>query len=855
MKSALRKYFVFFILLTASGFLYGQKITRVRGQVLDAKTGKPIPFAAVTFKNKNIGSITDYSGNFSIESNFATDAIVISSLGYESTEMPITLYNNNYSIKIRLRPTQVQLESVDIVTTKKKRYKNKGNPAVMLIREVVKHRKGNRMKDLDSYSMDKYKKIEIDLNNITQKFMSNAMFKNFQEIFNYVDTSKINGKPFLPVFLNEIISKVYYQRDSNKKKEWIIANRTAGFDEYLDGEGASAFILNILQEVDIYSGSILFLEKDFTSPIANIAPSIYRYYLLDTVMIDNISCYEMGFMPRNNAAFAFKGKLWIVADSTYAIKQVELGMTDQINVNFVNTFLISQKFSRIDSAGMILTESHTTIDFDVAMSSEGTGLYAKKSEYFENFEYNIIIPDTILKVNENIVKTPGCLDRDSVYWDEHRLMNLTESEKEIDVMSDYIQKNPSFRVLMNVVDLLLSGYYDKGPIGIGPIGSIYSFNQIEGFRVGIGLRTTEKFNKNWELGANIAYGFKDKGWKYGGQVKYYWDRKKKNYIKVQYKHDYRFPGATLDFVRSDNFFVSFQRGEQDKMVNYYFVDLEYSHEFSNAYQLIFSTKTGKESGLGNLNFLYENQGELMEIKQFNTYEIGVRQRFSPNQKYYTGKNSRSVIITNHPIYEITYKYGQSIDRSFPFSYNKLNLRFFKRTPVGIFGYNDILIEAEKTFGSGIPFLYLRMHAANQTYTFQEYSANMMNYLEFVSDQYVYLIFTQYFDGLIFNTIPLIKRLKWRSLVSFRALYGGVTKGNDPNQTPGLIEFPKDSNGDPTTFSLDQKPYFEASVGIENIFHLLRIDLVKRFSYLDNPDIPVFAGLKGVGIRFKIRINF
>jgi hypothetical protein len=843
-----------FVLLFAAQVVFAQKATKVKGVVLDAKTGEPIPFAAVSFKNKNIGSITSYTGAFILESNFATDIIVVSSLGYEPEELNITLYSNNNGLKIRLRPLQVELDQVDIVTTKPKKYKNKGNPAVELIRNVIIRRKDNRMRSLDSYSVHKYQKVEIDINNITQKFMDNPIFKNFPEIFDYVDTSEINGKPYLPLYMYETISDVYYQKKPAKTKELVSASRAVGFDEHLDGEGISAFIKNIIQEVDIYKSNILFLEKEFSSPISNIAPSVYRYYILDTVYVDNVECTELGFMPRNAASYSFKGKIWITTDSTYAVKKAELGMTNEININWLNTFLISQIFDKSEY-GMLLKESHTTIDFDLDISDKGTGVFGKKSDYFENYNVNISIPDTILKGSEIRMELPGSLNRDSIYWDNNRLMPLTESEKSIKMMTDHIQSMPSFNFFIRAVNVFLSGYYDFGKIEVGPLGSVYSFNQIEGFRMGLGLRTTEDFNYHWQLKVFGAYGFNDKVWKYSGRVKYFWDRKLKNYISIQYKRDYYFPGEIIDFVRADNFFFSFKRGEQDKMVDFTFIDLEYSHEFSNLYRLVLTGKTGKQSGLGTLNFVVDSPNEQFEIEQFNSFDIGIKQRFTPNQKYYSGKNSRSLIITNHPIYEVTYRYGQSIDNLYQFKYHKLNFRFFKRSNVGILGYNDILVELEKTFGSGVPFLFMRMHAANQTYTFQEYSANMMNYLEFVSDQYAYLIFTQYFDGLIFNQIPLLKKLKWRSLVSARVLYGNVSDPNNPLKTPGLVQFPTDALGNATTFSLGNVPYIEASIGIENILNLLRVDIVKRFTYLDNPNLPDLWGVKGLGVRFKFRVNF
>jgi hypothetical protein len=837
--------------------LMAQEMTKVRGKVMDANTGEPIPFAAVSFKGKNIGTTTDFDGNFFIETLFASNTIVVSSLGYEPAEFPITLNSNNFNLNIRLISNEIQLDEVSIVSERKKvKYKNKGNPAVMLIREVIKHRDDNRISHLESYSIDRYRKIGLDINNITDRFKKNPVFNNLQSMFDYVDTSEINGKPFLPVYINEQIATIYEQKNPHKFKEVVSAEHSVGFEEIIDGEGVASMMGVVYKEVDIYDGSISFLSKDFVSPIANIAPSVYRYYILDTVMIGETQTVMMGFIPRNDAANAFKGKIWITLDedSTYAVKKAELGKMDQMNLNWVNTFLIELNFEKFEGIGMFLTESHSTIDFNVASSAVGAGIYGKSSFYYQNLQSNIVIPDSILHHGEEKIYENGYATKDSLFWVDNRYTQLTASENQIKIMSDHVQSLPAFKTFHNILKLLMDGYWDFGPVGIGPFGGVYSFNQIEGFRMSLGLRTTEKLSYHWETEAYGAYGFKDEVWKYGIRGRYYWNRDRRRYLNINYQRDYEFPGSGSS-LRGDNFLISFQRGVIDKMIDFHKVDLDFSWEVGEDLRTNLLAKVSKQSGLGTLYFIQDQSGETRTIENFETWELGFKQRWAPNQEYYQGDYGRVQITTKHPIYEFTYTYGQSYDPSYQFNYNKLNLRFYKRNTWGILGYNDLFIEGEKTFGQGVPFLYMRMHTANQTYAFSEYGANMMNYLEFVSDQYVYLIFTHYFDGLFLNQVPLLKRLKWRSLVSGRMIYGSVTDDNDPTQTDGLVQFPTDIDGNATTFTLDNKPYIEASIGIENIFNLIRIDLVKRFTYLDNPNIPNVAGVKGLGLRFRFRFNF
>jgi hypothetical protein len=104
----------------------------------------------------------------------------------------------------------------------------------------------------------------------------------------------------------------------------------------------------------------------------------------------------------------------------------------------------------------------------------------------------------------------------------------------------------------------------------------------------------------------------------------------------------------------------------------------------------------------------------------------------------------------------------------------------------------------------------------------------------VSDHYAAINIDQNFNGFIFNKIPFLRALKWREVVDFKALWGGVRAENNPANDPTLYQFPKNGQGVPVTYGLDHGPYTEGSIGIANIFKILRLDYVERFSYLDHP---------------------
>ena len=173
----------------------------------------------------------------------------------------------------------------------------------------------------------------------------------------------------------------------------------------------------------------------------------------------------------------------------------------------------------------------------------------------------------------------------------------------------------------------------------------------------------------------------------------------------------------------------------------------------------------------------------------------------------------------------------------------------KRCYLSQLGYADVTLEAGHIFGQ-VPFPLLDIHRANQSYAYQVNAYNLMNFMEFVSDHYAAVNTDFYFNGFFFNKIPLLKKLKLREVASFKILYGGIRDENNPSKNTGVYNFPKAGLlGVPTTYSLSKIPYMEASVGIANIFKILRVDVVKRLTYLDHPDISTW------GIRTWVRVDF
>ncbi len=853
--------FTFLLLsLLGGGGLSAQKMTSIKGEVIDAETKEPLPFANVRFVGTDVGTTTDFDGTFVLETRWGSDSLEASYLGYETQVIPIQLGVKNQKVTFALVPSAKILQEV-VIKEKRGKYKRKGNPAVDLWKEVMAHKNQNLPKKFDYYEYDKYEKIELDLNNITEKFRKRKAFKKFQFIFDYVDTSELNGKPYLPIFIRETASKVYYRKDPEATKEYRQGVKVSGLEEYLDNEGISTVTDLLYRNIDIYASNILIFDKQFMSPLAPLANTFYRFYILDTIEQDGMKLIDLAFMPINKLNVGFKGDLYIKADSTYAVVKADFTITDNANLNFINDLRLVQEFQEINGA-WILVKDQITVDFSPLKQS--TGFFAKRSVLYDNHIFNQPREDDLYEGSIAVIDTHDVFEKDETFWDTVRLEELSVQEAGVYEMIDTLQQVPAFRRAMDIITLLVSGYKAVGPVDVGPVSAFYSFNDVEGFRARVSGQTNLKFHPKIQLEGLLAYGFKDQEWKYGASLKYSfrdnWRSFPQHHLKVSYLHDTKFVGNQLKFVQEDNFFLSFKRGASDRML---FTDrfvFEYFLELENNLSWTLSYFNTDQRPLGSLRFNFTDPvtGEKASYHSLRTSEVGLKIRYAPNEQFLQGHNYRTPIYNKYPVFTLDYKLGMDGILGGDFAYHRLSLNIFKRFYLSLFGNTRFEVEAGYIWGDGVPYFLLHLPVANQTFAYRTGAFNMMNFMEFASDRWALINIEHFFEGYFFNKIPLLRRLKLREVVSFKAIYGGLRSENNPNLDPTLVQFittTTDGHTTPVTFTLENQPYMEASVGVYNIFKLIRIDLVKRLNYLHNPDIPQFLNVKGLGLRIKVKVEF
>ena len=838
-------------------FAFGnaQELTKVKGTIIDSQTKEPLAFVNVSFIGTTVGTTTDADGKYLLQTQWASQQLQASFLGYKPDTVSIEI-GTSQVINFELESSSALLETVT-VSSKKKRYRKKNNPAVDLIRKVMANRDRNRLKGQDYYEYDKYEKIELDINNITDQFRELKVFEKFQFMFDYVDTSEINGKPYLPIFIQETNSRIYYRKKPKKFREYREAIKQSDIESFWDGKGVAAQMDVLYQDVDIYANQIMLIDIPFTGPLSPIAGDFYRYYIIDTVEVNGIECIDLAFLPRNKQNFGFVGNIFVTNDSNYAIIKADLGISDRVNMNWITDLKIVQEFTKLDSVWVI---SKDEIIIDLAINkNKGLGFFGRKSVVYNNHAFNTPGPDSIYSGNVKIIDAEDLFKKNEDYWQAARPIPLSEKEQAIYDMIDSLQTIPTFQTVVDLIELVATGYIDAGPVDIGPVNSLLTFNNVQGARLRIGGETNFRFDKKNKIAASLTYIPKEQDFRYSIALTHSFNEdyyeNPKHELSIAYNYDSNFPGQRIGFTNDENFLLSFRWGVADKMIDFNSIRINYLKEFHShfSYDLIFESL--RQRPIGNWEFGYENGTDNAVLNSINTSEIGLNLRFAPNEEFIQGRDYRYTIFNKHPVLSLRFGFGINDFLGGEYNYQRISFRFFKKFQFSILGFAHVAFETGKIFGEGLPYPILFIPPANQTYELQSYAYNMMNFLEFTYDQYASVTIRYFFNGFIFNKIPLFKRLKWREVASFKALYGKISDANNPNLRPELIQFPTDARGNPTTFLLGTQPYMEASVGVDNVFKIFSISFVKRLNYLDQPNIPQLFGVDGLGLRFSISLEF
>lgn len=822
-------YYLSFLFVFASS-VFSQ--TKVSGVVLD-KQLKPIPFANVAFRNSSEGVVSSEDGVFYLESSKTYGFIVISSSGYSDKEIELEK-STNYNLKIQLN----EIQNLKEVVIYKGKTSKKNNPALDILRKIWEKRRKNGLYLFDQYQMEKYEKIEFDMNTIDSAYMKNKLFKGMEFIFNQVDTSKITGKTYLPIFINEALSDVYGDNKIKKIKEKTKANKTSGFN---GNQQILAFVNDLYTDFDIYDNHLTFFDKSFTSPLSTTGVDVYNYVLRDSAYIENKKCYNIVFYPRRKNELTFKGDFW-VNDTTYAIKKINMAVTRSANINWVKDIYIEQEFEVMNDSIFLMTKDYMMTDFALNKKEDSKGVYGKRTSFYRDHKFNIKKPEKFYREEVNYLDKE-VYNKSEEYWEENRFEKLTKDEKGVYKMLDTLQTVRKFQQLYSLVEILDSGYIHYGALDYGPIYSIIGQNSVEGLRLRTGVRTYFGPNDPWRLQGYLAYGFKDDKFKYGLTGKWMIEPKKRVIISAGNRRDIEQIGASLtatNDIVGRNFASSglLVVGSNNKLTNINLSNVQI--EFEPIKNLTFSTGVSYrtlESASPDFSLDFYTDLTQTTIKsQVNQSEVNIQVEYTPKRIPIAFGVERQ--NANNPFTSlfVTYSQGFKGVLSSDFEYKKLQLFYKQPLIIGPLGRSNIIIEMGKTFGY-IPLGLMSVVPGNQSVFNISNTFSNLQYYEFVTDQYVTFKWDHDFHGRFFARIPFMRKLNWRENIGFRSVYGSISDDNRTINASGL------------EYNAPEKVYWEYSAGVGNIFKFFRVDFSWRGNYMNMPEANKFATKISFGFFF------
>jgi hypothetical protein len=834
---SLKKFILFFSFLLISVFVFGQK-TIVKGQILDADTDEPLPFATAIFTGTTIGVTCDLDGYFELITNDLTlKTISLSYVGYKTNDEKINPGELNEKV-YKIKPNRQEIDAVEI---KAQRKVAKDTAAIMLYRKVVENKYRNDPSNYQYYQYKQYSKTEFGFYDLSEKFKESKLVQRFDYVLNNIDTTE-SGVEVLPILLKETLEQVYFRKEPGKKKTILLGDQFSGVDNFSVGD----LVDYNFEDIEIYTNLIRVNGKPFMSPFADNARLSYKYFLTDTAVIDGLTCYKLEFTGKGNADAAFSGYTWI-HDSTYAIKSIRLEVLPTANINFISDFIVQQDFHYYNNEFWIKSYEFLQTEYNLLKkkNEEKQSFLVRKSISRSDITVNDSIADDLLEGEERIINE-GARTQNEVFWDSMRTEKLKPHEENIFSTVDSIKNSRFYKSLRWFTYMGTSGWMDAKYVEFGKIFQIFSWNAVEGNRIRLGMRTKPALTKRIEIAPYAAYGTKDHLWKYGLETRLHLKRKNEKWHMLGAKHTYDMaqimnnnPILRPTVTPYDNIVASLLRTDPlDDLFLLRHTNAFYEREWIKGLntRFAFDHKINYSVPTGTIFSTTEILGDTVTVNKFTTSEFTLNLVWGKDLKFYNSNFARFPIVSHKPVVYFDYTTGVKGLFQADFNYHKFLIGIRQRllSPLGFTVYTA---EAAITAGKGTPYTLLTLHDGNESYLYDQYSFNAMNESEFVSDKFISFSAVHHFDGLVLDKIPGISKLQLRGLFSFRGIYGFLDKKNEkvlhlPEKTSGL-------NG----------IYMEAGFGLENILKVLRVDIMFRITQRDKPDINKWA------LKFTVSPNF
>lgn len=453
-------------LLTAKGAHSNQA---VHGMISDADSGAPLPHANIYLQGTTIGTTSNKDGNFSLEIPAYPAIIVVSYIGYETREIPVS-YPQERRLDVALKPIVIQMERV-VVTG------DREDPAVGIMRQVIAS-KGVWKRGLKSYRAKAYTRTVVENDTVI-------------------------------VSLSESLSRLYWHAEYGSREEFHARKCSKQLPYLTNTNLGSKNILNF------YEDELLILEHRFVGPTHADAFHFYNFRLAGIRSLDDRKVFDIDVIPRSRLQPLFSGRI-AVLDGDFAILEVNLKNSGAFSfATMIEDFqgCYRQQFNNFGGDFWLPIDSRTEESLTLNM-----GLIAfprarlRKISRISHYEVNLNIEKEIARIDsssaeknleesqalpgefEAFLKVPLTEAESRLYSHPDTSLTLVEAFRPRGLMAPYLIKREKD------IETAMRETGEYNPIkSRGRLGYETWYNRVEGLHLGLSYRRPLLKRFRWKI--------------------------------------------------------------------------------------------------------------------------------------------------------------------------------------------------------------------------------------------------------------------------------------------------------------------------------------------------------------------
>ncbi|MDO4692248.1 MAG: DUF5686 family protein [Porphyromonadaceae bacterium] len=841
----------------------------LRGQVVDAKANKAIPYANVLVEGseKGVGTSCDIDGHFRLQlpeslSQRGRIKLRFSSMGYKSADRVWHRGEPIHLGRITLEEAYDELEAV-VVRPRKERYRRKNNPAVMLIERVIAAKEQNRISAFEDYSYQEYEKILIS--QIGSRPGKKYFGLKAEVADRFRDTASLISSHTMPLSLREK-QTIFAARRGASLIPIITGRRLHGVEAAMDEGGTTNSIDMLLADFDVYNNNLELLLTEFPSPLnKQWATHFYKYYIQDTVSYEGTPCFLMHFRPMSPRSVGMNGHIWIDTIQL-SMRHVEMTLPHVSSVNWVERMSISTSFASVQTprgeVWLPKTKKLGIVLKPTGLIKQGLEVEVERDYHSYRFGQEALRPEyldprSLLPEQERL---EAMLIKPGNYGIVERPLALSSKEQKAVDFVNYLHSHRGFNIVSSVGRLFATGFFsipmaplnkERIKFDLGPYETLVGYNELEGVRLRLGGMTTANLMQHLFLEGYVGYGLRDERWKYYAQATF--TPKKRNYHAFEHPRDHLSAVVHRDlFIPGDEGSSMFKDGlasllgNIDNRIRFYGdkYSLRYVKDWTDQLSTNISAEYIRKTPTGDLAYYrLDEQLKPQRVDHIAQTSINLSANLSiGGGRFRQVRQGKSFDLTRYrPSFGLSLNlYPKGLPGNTQ-TYAHLSGSYSQRIHLSLWGRLDAEVNAGIALGAA-PQTSLFHPTANTGWILRGGAFQTLQPLEYIADRYLRFQGTYHMNGLILSRLPLIKHLNLREVVSLHGFWGDMsTSARHPRV--GMEYLPQFAR------PMNNHLHLELSTGIENILNVVRVDYFYR---LTNPHLP---GAHRHALRVQTKISF